>query len=95
MNHRQQNPKLSGIHHLLAAAFCVITLAACVTKKERIARYVEKCKQYGFKPETEAMANCVMKLDTTKDINISVPAAKKPQCTTIYTTTQGYHTVCY
>ncbi len=65
MNHRQQNPKLSGIRHLLAAAFCVIILAACVTEEERTARNVEKCEQYGFQPETEEMANCVKKQDTT------------------------------
>jgi hypothetical protein len=41
-----------------------LSLAACVTTRDRMLRYEQQCKEYGFKRNTDAMAQCVQKLDT-------------------------------
>lgn len=44
----------------------VLTLAACVSKAEQRAEDTKTCEGYGFKPGTDGMDNCLMKVDQAR-----------------------------
>jgi hypothetical protein len=52
---------ITGLGLAIAVAALLI---GCTTSKAIIQRYEQQCKDYGFKPNTDAMARCVQKLDT-------------------------------
>lgn len=54
----------------VATLSLLLALGACVTPEERIARYEAQCRQYGFAAATEAMAQCIMRLDQTRRAEI-------------------------
>ena len=44
----------------------IAVLAACVTPltpEQRMANFANQCQAYGFKPQTDPYASCMMKLD--------------------------------
>lgn len=47
----------------LVVMCAVLGLIGCTTPKEIIQFYQQQCREYGFKPNTDAMAQCVQRLD--------------------------------
>jgi hypothetical protein len=47
----------------LAMTCAALTLIGCTTPREIIQLYEQQCREYGFKPNTDAMAQCVQRLD--------------------------------
>jgi len=45
------------------ASTLVLLIAGCTSLAERRAAHEAQCKSYGFKPGTDAFANCLLKLD--------------------------------
>jgi hypothetical protein len=47
----------------LAVTCAALILIGCTTPREIIQFYEQQCREYGFKPNTDAMAQCVQRLD--------------------------------
>ena len=60
-----------GGARLLALA---VALAACqtITPEQRRAADEAQCRSYGFKPRTEAFANCLMRIDLERNLERSI-----------------------
>lgn len=92
---------------LTIAAMILVSCAAGDTRQEKLVAYKAKCVEFGFSPGTEAMAQCVMSLDiederesaallrTLLSSGSASESGSAPQCTTVYTTSQGYQVQCY
>lgn len=52
-----------GAHSQVVIWLIALLLAGCASPLERRAAHEAKCKSYGFRPGSEAFANCLMKLD--------------------------------
>ena len=50
----------------LIAFLIVLALVACVSKEEQRAEDMRTCEGYGFKPDTNGMADCLMKVDQAR-----------------------------
>jgi len=50
---------------ILSAFICLISSCALVpSHEEKMADFSNQCQAYGFKPQTDSYATCMMKLDT-------------------------------
>ena len=47
----------------LVVTCTALVLMGCTTPKEILQFYERQCREYGFKPNTDAMAQCVQRLD--------------------------------
>ena len=72
----------------------IAILAACaapLTPEQRMANFGNQCQAYGFKPQTDAYANCMMKLDDQDQRN----TAKTSQCSSVASSAGANYFLAY
>jgi hypothetical protein len=72
----------------------ILLLAACVTPltpEQRMANFSSQCQAYGFKPQTDPYANCMMKLDAQDQRN----TAKTSQCSSVASSAGANYFLAY
>jgi hypothetical protein len=48
----------------ILSTICLLSACALVpTQEEKMANFSNQCQSYGFKPQTDSYASCMMKLD--------------------------------
>ena len=72
----------------------IFTMAACatpLTPEQRMANFSSQCQAYGFKPQTDTYANCMMKLDDQDQRN----TAKTSQCSSVASSAGANYFLAY
>lgn len=72
----------------------ILLLTACVTPltpEQRISNFSSQCQAYGFKPQTDPYANCMMKLDAQDQRN----TAKTSQCSSVASSAGANYFLAY
>jgi hypothetical protein len=72
----------------------IAMLAACatpLTPEQRMANFSSQCQAYGFKPQTDPYANCMMKLDAQDQRN----SAKTSQCSSVASSAGANYFLAY
>lgn len=84
------------------ALLAVFVLSGCATPADRaarmdamIAKAGEACEKLGFKPDTDAMANCKLQLLNSADANSAARGNAAIQSRPRTCTTVGNQTTCY
>jgi hypothetical protein len=79
---------------LLLLAVAAVTLGGCMTAEQRLARDQQSCAGYGFRPGTEAFAQCMMNVDQGRKNRLAAAAAANLASPTTCVQT-GNVTNCY
>lgn len=73
------------MQRMMILAGVVLSLAGCTTREDRLAEWRTRCERdYGFRPGTEAMSNCLMQQENQRQRRIDavvaspMPAAPPP-----------------
>jgi hypothetical protein len=75
---------------LLALALCVLTTGCLTSAEQQAARNNERCAARGYQPDTDAFKDCLVRLDTERELRIQTRRQEMLERTAIPSSNRGY-----